>query len=260
MVTRISVAILHVPCAGRDANVADLVRRLPSDWSVTVVEDPERAGCWPTARRAWAAWTLDSTHHLVLSDDAVLCDHFAELLLSAIDARPAAVMSLSTRARRPVDDAVLARRAWLHSDDAVFGQAILMPTQHVAEMLEWVEAYVRPSYEHDDGRVGMWARATRRGIYTPVPQLVRHMEGPSLMGHPAARGIGTPLWAADRRDVDWDTEAVAVAGSVFGGDGLRDDVAPEVARIFVAALPSDPARARAAQRLQDLRRRARGSV
>lgn len=216
---------MHVPHAGRDPHVANILATLPSEWDVQVVTDPQRKGCWPTARRAWEARTPSSTHHVVLSDDAVLCDHFGELLIGAIAAKPDAVMSLCTRARLPVDNAVIARRSWLHSADCVYGQGIVIPSALVPEMLAWVDEHVVPDYEHDDGRVGMWARVSGRGVYTTVPQLVRHAEGRSLMGHPPAVGLGTPLWAADRRDVKWDTESVQVPGLLFGDRGLRSRVA-----------------------------------
>lgn len=230
----VSVAIMHVPGSGRDANVAETVRRLPPSWTVTVIEDALREGCWPTAKKAWQARTPDSTHHLVLSDDAVLCDHFAELLIGALNIHPGSVLSLCARNRQHTDTAVLERCSWILSDDTVYGQGIVIPSPLVEEMLLWVERFVKPNYEHDDGRVGMWARATRSGVYTPVPQLVRHMEGPSLMGHPMARGLGTPLFAADRRDVNWDTTFLRVEGTLFGGRGLKAD-APEELRTRLSA-------------------------
>lgn len=138
------------------------------------------------------------------------------------------------------------------ADDTVYGQAIVIPTAYVGEMLSWAEAYVKPTYEHDDGRVGMWARATKRGVYTPVPQLVRHMEGPSLMGHPAARGLGTPLFAADRKDVNWDTEALQVQGHIFGNAGLRADAPAALKSLFgVSAEPET----RKSQLMEELRQR-----
>lgn len=234
----VSVAIMHVPRVGRDQNVADLLEALSPAWDVTVITDPTRAGCWPTAMRAWAARSPAHTHHLVLEDDVALCDHFQELLLGAITARPTAVMSLCTRGRGSVDNAVLARCSWLHSTDMVFGQGIVIPTADVDDMLSWAQAHVQPSYEHGDGRVGMWTRATGRGGYTPVPQLVRHKEGHSLMGHPYTEGLGTALFAADRRDVNWDTDAFEVPGSFYGGSGLRADVPSNVAAMFARELRS----------------------
>ena len=222
---KISVGIMHVPGAGRDSLVEDILRVLPKDWDVSVIEDPERKGCWSTAKRAWETRTEESTHHLVLSDDAVLCDYFPELLIGAITARPEAVMSLCTREKEPVDRAVVEKCSWIHSSDVVYGQAIVIPSKDVQEMLDWVEASVIPKYKHDDGRVGMWARVTERGIYTPVPQLVRHAAGKSLLGHRAAQGLGTPLFAGNTKDVNWDTDAVEDTKILFGSKwGLIDNM------------------------------------
>lgn len=220
---KISVGIMHVPGAGRDSLVEDILRVLPKDWDVSVIEDPERKGCWSTAKRAWETRSEESTHHLVLSDDAVLCDYFPELLIGAITARPEAVMSLCTRQKEPVDRAVVEKCSWVHSNDVVYGQAIVIPSKDVQEMLDWVEKSVKPEYKHDDGRVGMWARVTTRGIYTPVPQLVRHAPGKSLVGHRAAEGLGTPLFAGNTKDVNWDTDAVEDTKILFGSKwGLID--------------------------------------
>lgn len=228
----VSVGIMHVPNSGRDEMVKDILAILPKEWSVVVVEDPERKGCWPTAQRAWATRTEESTHHLVLSDDAVLCDHFGELLLSAIDAKPDAVMSLCCWSRKIVDDAVLAKKSWIHSGDYAYGQALLLPCDLIEEMLDWNVENVKPNYKHDDGRVALWAKGTKRGIHTPVPQLVRHGESESLLGHRPAIGLGTALFASDRRDVNWNTDALEVKTSLFGNAGLKDSASDELKELF----------------------------
>lgn len=234
----VSAAIMHVPGSGREQLVADALALLPKEWNPVVIEDPAREGCWVTAKRAWEARNPEATHHLVLSDDAVLCDHFGDLLTCAIEARPDAVIGLCARQRDFSDRAVLERKSWFHSQDFIYGQGIVMPTDDVPVFLDWVEDYVRPEFEHDDGRVGMWARATGRGVYTTVPQLVRHAEGRSLMGHPRAVGLGTALFAADRDRVNWATGAVEVPGNCFGGKGLRDDApAPLRARFAAGRSP-----------------------
>lgn len=228
----VSVGIMHVPNAGRDEMVKDILAMLPKEWSVTVVEDPEREGCWPTAKRAWSTRTEESTHHLVLSDDAVLCDHFGELLLSAIETKPDVVMSLCCWNRKIVDDAVVAKKSWIHSGDYAYGQALLIPSHLVEEMLAWNIENVKPIYKHDDGRVALWTKGTKRGIYTPVPQLARHRESESLLGHRPAVGLGTALFASDRRDVNWNTDAHVVKTSLFGVEGLKDSVSEEIKELF----------------------------
>jgi hypothetical protein len=102
----ISVAIIHAPWSvERVANVAELLVALPR---AIVVADTERAGvmkranrlgCWPMAERAWLAADPLATHHLVVEDDAQLCDDFFEDAEEAVLRRPDAAISFFTGAR-----------------------------------------------------------------------------------------------------------------------------------------------------------------
>lgn len=157
----LSVAIAHAPWGGRGANVERLRVALPN---AQVVCDRGDANAWDTAQRAWRAHDVGATHHLVLQDDAVLCDGFEERALLMIAQCPGDVISFFTPH--------LARKSAV---------AVAMPLALVDEWLTWCETSTLP--RHDDWLIHGWLRATGRPLMRTSPSLVEHGPGPSLMKH-----------------------------------------------------------------------------
>lgn len=168
-----TIAIVHCPRnAERVANVARLLRALPR---ARIIEDPGdgvrtmrgiRKGCWPLARRAWEAFDPIATHHVVLEDDAVLCDGFEERLDESRTAEPEAVLSLF-RGRR---------------DCSI---ATVMPTFLIPTFLAWAKdaPHGERWLPHHSFII---SQATKelglRRLYTS-PSLVEHGRLPSLLDH-----------------------------------------------------------------------------
>lgn len=177
----LSIAVMHAPWArARAERLASLVTDLGG---ALVVEAVRGAGVWDTARRAWLAHAPEATHHLVVQDDAEPCARFRERALGAIAARPAHVVTLYTHRAREVARAREAGASWCWGPDCAYGVASLMPVGMIASFLAWEKAHVRANYPHDDNRLGLWARATGRGAWTTVPQLVDHADLPSTLRH-----------------------------------------------------------------------------
>jgi len=170
----ISAAIIHCPkSAERAVNVMRLLEALPTarvvldqgDGAKTMLNG-SRTGCWPLARRAWEAHSAESTHHLVLEDDAELCEDFEAHLSSTIEQAPGAVLSLF-RGRR----------------DCSVGT--VMPVHLIAPFLTWTRESrhgerLMPHHDHMITEACIELGWTR--LYT-APSLVEQRQFPSLLGH-----------------------------------------------------------------------------
>jgi hypothetical protein len=190
---------MHAPWSEvRTARLASLVAALGG---ADVVSAMRGAGVWDTARRAWLAHAPGATHHLVVQDDAEPCALFRERVLDAIAARPAHVVTLYTHRAREVASARERGAAWCWGPDAVYGVASLLPVAWIAPFLAWEREHVRADYPHDDNRLGLWARATGRGVWTTCPQLVDHASLPSTLRH---RWTQRAPWPAGDDDIHWE--------------------------------------------------------
>lgn len=173
----LSIAIIHAPWSTeRAANVRDLLEQLPG---ALVVDDVDREGslkvgnrrgCWPLARWAWCAADPTATHHLVLEDDAQLCDGFLSHVESAIAREPAACLSLFRGAR----------------DCSV---ATIMPVPIIAEWLTWVRESPRGVrlLPHHDYLIAAGMRDLGVRRLFAEPSLVEHRAFPSLLEHDHVR-------------------------------------------------------------------------
>lgn len=207
----ISVAIMAHP--KRKPWIPDLVDSLDAD--PTVVWD-ERNDRWDTGRRSLLAYDPQASHHLVVQDDALVCrdlvaglqraivhtgDHPLGLYLGSV--RPAA----STVARR-IREAQVVRSRFVKMEGPWWGVAILLPTAHIDELVEWGDR--RGDIANYDKRISRWYR-TVAGIdcWYPFPSLVEHRHGdenPSLI--PGRTGTNRKAWQwvgqdASALDIDW---------------------------------------------------------
>ena len=216
----LSITVMHAPWSRAraeriDALVADL-------GGAYVVEAVRGAGVWDTARRAWLAHGALATHHLVVQDDAVPCARFRERVLGAIAARPAHVVTLYTHRAREVAAARERGDAWAWGPDCAYGVASILPCEMIAPFLAWSEAHVRADYPHDDNRLGLWARATGRGVWTTVPQLVDHAPLPSTLRHRWTQGAPCP---AGDDEIHWErglVDPVVIRANVSTRHALID--------------------------------------
>jgi hypothetical protein len=165
-----SAAIIHAPwSAERGELVASVRRRIP--W-IQVVSDHDhegdlrianRRGCWPMARRAWSCILPAASHHLVLEDDAVLCDRFPELAVAALEQKPRAALSLFHGARS-------------------CSVATILPAEVIPRWLAWAELESRTRPHHDQ-LLDLGLHALGVEHLRTSPSLVQHEPVASLLGH-----------------------------------------------------------------------------
>jgi hypothetical protein len=219
----ISSAVMAHP--RREALVPRLARRLGPYTSV--VWD-RYADEWDTGRRAWKIADASCTHHLVVQDDAIVCEDLVAGLEVALAHVPAeAVVSLYTGTTRPdsrrVATAVYKAEergaAWIVMPDLKWGVGILVPTAVIPDMLAYADR--RGGRVYDWNLRGYFHDAVRWPVWCTWPSLVDHRdELPGLVAHQIApsgprvahRFLGEH---ASALDVDWSAGAVAMPGAVL---------------------------------------------
>lgn len=204
MTPTLSVAIMHAPWAQERAS---WVRALVSECSprarrLQVVEDHTRAGCWPTAKRAWRA--ASGTHHLVVQDDVELCRGFMSHALAAIEANPSAPIGFFMCAKK---GATLARDrglSWVQVRGHITAQALCLPSTMVDDWLRWDRANVNDDFKHDDWRMNWWLAATETPMWFTVPCLAEHVgDKTSLLGHHPPTPRLAPWYEREPGPIDW---------------------------------------------------------
>jgi hypothetical protein len=219
----ISVAVMAHP--RREALVPRLARRLGPYTSVVW----DRYGDeWDTGRRAWKIADPSCTHHLVVQDDAIVCENLIPGLEQALAHVPAeAAISLYVGTLRPdrrrvttaVYKAEEAGAAWIVMPDLKWGVAVLAPTAVVPDMLAHGDQHPSPFY---DLRLQSYFRnAVRWPVWCTWPALVDHRSDlPGLVTRlrpPSGPRVAHRFLGehASSLDVDWSTGAVAMPGAAL---------------------------------------------
>jgi hypothetical protein len=174
--TDLSIAIQHTPGhADRRKWVQAMIEQLRSEnpnIPITVIEDTQREGCWPTHRRALEA-ARGASHHLVVQDDIGLCRDFLPSVEEVIRAKPDNLISLYTNA-----EAVFTARergeSWVEKS-GVSGPSVIWPTDLIGEFLQWQDVHINHNFPWDDVRVSMWIIKTSRQAFATVPSLTQHL-------------------------------------------------------------------------------------
>ncbi|MFH9665805.1 hypothetical protein ACH4LQ_11100 [Streptomyces globisporus] len=142
-----------------------------------------------TAKLAWAAANEDATHHLVLQDDAVLCEDFADTLLAAVAGRPDRVLALYSNWNSPWNSYLVRRAAaqggaWaeLHPSEWTPTLGLLMPAALARDLARHL-ASVPDEVKDDDEVIGAYLRARGLSVLATVPHLVDHLGARTLSGH-----------------------------------------------------------------------------
>jgi len=179
---RLSAAIMSHP--RRAAAARALAASLP-ELSPTVVFDPSgSSGTLATARLAWATVGPGATHHLVLQDDALPCEDFAERVRDAITDHPVASLSFfddwGGRTANMVRIAAMRGHRWAEvATSYVPAQALVLPAAHAATFA----SFACPDDTPDD--VALYEHTRGLPRYVQVPNLADHDDMVSLTGnHP----------------------------------------------------------------------------
>lgn len=173
---RISIAIMAHPSRSKQASSL-AVRLGQYPFADTAIIWDKRNEEWHTGERALRFGVGKADWHVVLQDDALLTPHFYDNLVAAIQAMPErSLISLYTGTARPIPDRVKSAvdkapdGSWLRFHQLLWGVGIAIPTDHIAQMLEFVEGVNLPY----DNRIGEFYCRNGVTVYYTVPSLVDH--------------------------------------------------------------------------------------
>lgn len=170
-----------------------------------------------TGLRSLQAYERTATHHLVVQDDAIICQDLIAGLEQAVEISQDRIVGLYIGAGRPLSrfrlnqlarGADQQHAAWIDWRGTIWGVAVLIPTVHLDGL---IRSYQRGPLRNYDTRLENSARKRRVQWWYTWPSLVDHRdvdENPSLAhpNHPDARKPGRVAY----RFVGADTSALTV--------------------------------------------------
>lgn len=170
----------------RKGLVADLLEGQLA--GATVVWDVQNSR-WDTGRRSMVAVQRRSEWHLVVQDDAILCDDFLPQVASALQhvrGQPVAFYMGSTKLGKHRTDTLVARAdeegaCFIESAGPLWGPAIAIPTPMILPMLAWCDVSTK-WIQNYDLRLASYFQSKGIGCLYTVPSLVDHRHKvPSLV-------------------------------------------------------------------------------
>lgn len=172
---------------------------------------------WKVGREAWQMFASGADWHVVLQDDAIVCDDFLAGFAKALEHVPeqALVASAYCGAKRPgqIPFTRIAKTArndgasWLRSMQVWWGVAIAARTETIEPMLEWCDTKIGSPY---DSRIGAYYRwKAGSDAWFTWPSLVDHRDGPSLIaGHRDVGRNAREFHKGSALDLTWDGPVV----------------------------------------------------
>lgn len=141
-------------------------------------------------RNAWSMFDPTADYHVVIQDDAIVCNDFknrAEKILEEAQGLPVSFFHVSPLSYKKYKEQ---RKETGHiiQPNLSGGVALCLPTKMIPAMLAHYDADTVP---HDDHRVGRFLFSINTPIFFPFPSLIDHRVGnPSIMwkkpsAHPA---------------------------------------------------------------------------
>lgn len=142
-------------------------------------------GIWDTRERATRLYDPSADFHLVVQDDALICDNFFELADAELKKHPDCAFSFYYGSRKRKEWVEINRKAlrdggymggWYH-----WGVAICLPVSIIEDCLKCCSA-MNKLKNHDDTRIANFIRSRGMKVWYPVPSLIDHRtDTPSLM-------------------------------------------------------------------------------
>lgn len=213
---RISAAIQAHP--DRTPDVIDLRERLDRDVPVAWDDEGPPSGnsdrVWRTARRAWEMFNPAADYHVLIQDDAIVCDDFLAGLERALEHVPEESLVcpyLGMGGMTPARWLVMAARAddqgasWVRANKLMWGVCIVAPTALIPQMLSDCD---RRTGVPDDMRISGWFERRGQECWYTWPSLVDHRNVPSLTKHRAKDRRARRHHLGSALELAWDGQIV----------------------------------------------------
>lgn len=142
-------------------------------------------GLWGNCKQAWLLYDPTADFHVVLQDDAIICKNFKKLATEFIEKynRPNRAFNFYFGTRANFNKNILAdgkTAGFITLQRNCWGLAICLPTAEIRQMVE--ECDIMKHIPQDDIRIGRYLAKKKFDICYPMPSLIDHEAGESLVG------------------------------------------------------------------------------
>jgi len=146
--------------------------------------DTKSIGVWPNCKRAWQMHDPSADYHVVIQDDAILCENFIEKAIEVLeknkDRGTAFSFFYGTRqdwveeGKKGMQDGFVIRK------NLKWGVAVCLPVSKINYMIAHADTM---TIKQDDTRIGRFLQFIDMRVYYPMPSLVEHRgDEESLVG------------------------------------------------------------------------------
>jgi hypothetical protein len=173
----LAVAIPHADWAPRRKSNLAVMREMIEGDVAAYYEYPNRSPCndWAGHVMGWGA-AQKTSHFVLLQDDLLLAEHFAEMLHLLVAAMPADVIGLHTI--HPGAPALAHKRGrWCATMDGLVGPQYVFPQPLLEAYCLWTAKELKDGWRTaitEDTLIDVWALATGRRIVHPIPAIADH--------------------------------------------------------------------------------------
>lgn len=146
------------------------------------IQVDDGCGLLENCLRSWEWFDKSADYHLVVQDDAIICESFHKRLDNLLN-NGIFMYSLYHANRPTFKDEVeiaMAGPGYIIKNSVHSGLAIALPTKLIPGMISHFETLDDPA---DDVRIGIWAKKIGLKNFIPIPSLVDHRADPSLHGN-----------------------------------------------------------------------------
>lgn len=136
----------------------------------------EGKGVWDTCKRAWREYNPDYKFHVVIQDDAIICDDFyrkAQMIVKNQNLAYNFYFGKRVRSDFLEINAKFLIDGGIYLPGPIWGVAICLPTHLIDEMVEHGDRSSRKPHT-DDTRIGDFLYSKGIETYFPCPSLVDH--------------------------------------------------------------------------------------
>jgi hypothetical protein len=144
----------------------------------------QEIGVWNNCKRAWKMHDPKADFHIVIQDDAIICENFRERAEKILILKKLAYnFYFGNRQKYRATAKAGMKRGYVLSGWTSWGVAICLPTYLIPEMIRYCDKMKTP---HDDTRIATFLKHKKIKIYFPMPSLISHRTGEnSLVGDPS---------------------------------------------------------------------------
>lgn len=166
----------------------DYLRMKLGDVKFSIDKDgPENIGVWRNCRRSWLMHDPQADYHIVVQDDAIVCNEFTkratEFIERTSDGKNKAYQFYfgNRKALKHFAD-VGYKKGYIEDATMWWGVAICLPVKLIPEMIKFCDQL---KMKQDDVRIRTFLLSKGIKVCYPMPSLIDHRTGEeSLVGDP----------------------------------------------------------------------------